>query len=71
MRQQHEAVCTRCNDTHEMPARDSYGYETGGTWMCTGCPVPCRECGKGGPFCLKTPCPCSCHAKARAGTGVL
>lgn len=54
------AVCTRCNDTHEMPARDSYGEERGDMWPCTGCPVPCEEC-RFGAFCRTTPCNCSCH----------
>lgn len=34
--------------------------------MCTRCPLPCRECGQGGPFCATTPCACACHGKRQA-----
>lgn len=51
-------VCSVCNDTHVMPA-------TG--WMCTHCPLPCRTCGNGGPFCTYTPCACGCHPQNATG----
>ena len=57
-------VCERCNDTHKMIIeRGTDEQEV----MCTGCPVPCRECQGGGfkAFCAETPCSCSCHAKSK------
>lgn len=56
-------VCSVCNDTHRVSFVDEDRGEDR-TWMCTSCPVPCRQCANGGgrgPFCEKTPCPCECH----------
>jgi len=55
-------ICSRCNDTHEMPAWNG----SGATWPCTGCPRPCDKatCRKSAisAFCDVTPCACACHA---------
>jgi hypothetical protein len=60
-------ICSRCNDTHRMPASDP-GPFGDGTWMCTGCPVPCQRCrgGGNGPYCANTPCSCECHVGSYA-----
>lgn len=55
-------ICSRCNDTHEMPAWNG----SGATWPCTGCPRPCDKstCRTSAcaAFCDVTPCACECHA---------
>ncbi len=54
-------ICDTCNDTHRMTlTRDG---EANQVVMCTRCPLPCRECGQGGPFCTAAPCGCACHVK--------
>lgn len=53
-------TCSTCNDTHRMSLGDR-------EVLCTRCPTPCWDCGKGGPFCLSTPCPCWCHRGPKCG----
>lgn len=56
-------ACSRCADTHQMPAWNG----SGAMWPCTFCPRPCelcRERPEGGPpgaYCAVRLCPCDCH----------
>jgi hypothetical protein len=53
-------VCSTCNDTHRMLIGER-------EFMCTSCPVPCRQCRRfgTGPYCEVTPCACGCHASSK------
>ena len=57
-----DLVCSTCNGTHRMDYRDT-------VVMCTRCPSPCFDCGKGGPYCVTTPCACGCHRESPHDSG--